>query len=270
LSTDADARRKVAAEAVEAERRQREKEAADARQGQIEVEEARRRKELADAAEAEARRKAEAEAQEKRRIAALEEARRKGEAAVEEKAREERRIAALEEARRTEEKRNAEERLRLAAIPDDDKRAELVRKVQLVLKRSRCWDGTLTGRSTDAQDGLDKLVETARKRGKVKPTRIELAKASVGDFETWLKDVDAVKDGLCVPPKAKSEKAKPVASRGADKARPVEKPAEEVRRAGGADRPARSPAALENCLNQCHAAGGRRSDPRNCNRKCGA
>ena len=122
------------------------------------------------------------------------------------KLKEERRIAALEETRRAEEKRKEDERLRLAAIPDDDKRAEFVRKIQQVLKRSRCYDGAVTGRSTDAQDGLDKFVDTAHKRGKPKPTHIELAKATVGDFETWLKDADAVKDGLCVPVAKPAEK----------------------------------------------------------------
>ena len=197
-AADAEARRK-AADALEAERRQRAAEAADARQRQIEIEEARRRKELADAAEAEARRRNEAEAEEKRRIAAAEEARRKEEVVAEERRREERRIAALEETRRAEEKRKEDERVRLAALPDDAARAEFVRKIQAVLKRSRCWDGALSGRSADAQAGLDTFVDTAKKRGKTMPARIELAKATVGDFETWLRDADAVKGRLVCP-----------------------------------------------------------------------
>ena len=48
---------------------------------------------------------------------------------------------ALEAARRAEEKRKEEERLRLAALPDDAARAEFVRRVQSVLKSSRCWEG---------------------------------------------------------------------------------------------------------------------------------
>ena len=194
---EAEARRKAEA-ATEAKRKEELRIAA--------LEDERRRKEQAEAearrkaeAAAEAKRKEQAEAEEKRRLAALEDARRKEQAAAEEKLREERRIAALEETRRADEKRKEDERLRLAAIPDDDKRAELVRKVQLVLKRSRCWDGELSGRSDDAQDGLDKFVDTAKKRGKAKPTHIELAKATVGDFETWLKDADTHKGGLCVP-----------------------------------------------------------------------
>ena len=86
-----------------------------------------------------------------------------------------------------------------------------MRKIQEVLKRSRCYDGAVTGRSTDAQGGLDKFVDTAQKRGKPKPTHIELAKATVGDFETWLKDADAVKDGLCVPVAKPADKPAPVA-----------------------------------------------------------
>jgi Protein kinase domain len=242
LATEAEARRKAEAAqrqaALEVEKRQKEKEAADARQRQSEVEEAKRRKEQADAAEAkrkeeqriaalaEARRKedeargkadsaAEAKRKEEQRIAALEEARRKSdearrkaeeEAAAEDKRKEERRIAALEETRRNEEKRKEDER-RLGALPDDDKRAEFVRKIQLVLKQNRCYDGSLTGRSNDAQEGVNKFVENANKRGKAKPGRIELAKATVGDFETWLKDADTVKD-VCVPP----ARPKPVAA----------------------------------------------------------
>ena len=222
-----------AADAREAERRQRAAEAADARQRQIEIEEARRRKELADAAAAEARRRNEAEVEEKRRTAAAEEARRKEEVVAEERRREERRIAALEETRHAEEKRKEDERLRLAVLPDDAARAEFVRKIQAVLKRSRCWDGALSGRSADAQAGLDTFVDTAKRRGKTMPARIELAKATVGDFETWLRDADAVvKDVLCAPkPSAETqEKAK----------RPREaQPAE----AAAAKAPARSPEA---------------------------
>jgi len=210
---EAEARRKAEATA-EAKRKEELRIAAledeRRRKEQVEVE-ARRKAEAA----AEAKRKELAEAEEKRRIAALEDARRKEQAAAEEKVREERRIAALEETRRADEKRKEDERLRLAAIPDDEKRAELVRKVQMVLKRSRCWDGELNGRSDDAQDGLDKFVDTAKKRGRAKPTHIELAKATVGDFETWLKDADTLKGGLCVPVAKAIEKPAP---------KPVEKP----------------------------------------------
>ena len=166
---------------------------------------------------------------------------------------------ALEETRHAEEKRKEEERLRLAALPDDDKRAEFVRKVQLVLKRSRCWDGALSGRSADAQPGLDTFVASANKRGNATPARIELAKATVGDLESWLKDADAAKDVLCVVPtplpgpvaKTKIEKAQP--EREKTKRAPVEKSA--VRD-------------VEACLNRCHAAGGNAFIQNRCNRSC--
>jgi hypothetical protein len=220
---EVEARRKAEAAAAEAKRKEELRIAAledeKRRKEQAEVE-ARRK---ADAA-AEAKRKEQVEVEEKRRLAALEDARRKEQAAAEEKLREERRIAALEETRRAEERRKEDERLRLATLPDDEARADFVRKVQTVLKRSRCWEGDLSGRSDDAQDGLDKLVETAKKHGKAKPTRIELAKATVGDFETWLKDADTLKGGLCAP--APKPVEKPVA-KPADKpvAKAVEKPA---------------------------------------------
>jgi serine/threonine protein kinase len=201
---DAETRRKAEA-AAEAERKE------DLRIAALEDE--KRRKEQADAearrkaeAAAEAKRKEQADAEEKRRIAALEQERRKEQAAADSKLKEERRIAALEETRRADEKRKEDERVRLAALPDDDARAEFVRKIQQVLKRSRCYDGAVTGLSTDAQDGLDKFVDKAHQRGKSKPVRIELAKATVGDFETWLKDADALKEGLCAPVAKPAEK----------------------------------------------------------------
>jgi Protein kinase domain len=220
---DVEARRKAEAATAEAKRKEELRIAAledeRRRKDQAEVE-ARRKAEAA----AEAKRKEQAEAEEKRRLAALEDGRRKEQAAAEEKLREERRIAALEETRRAEERRKEDERLRLATLPDDEARADFVRKVQTVLKRSRCWDGDVSGRSDDAQDGLDKLVDTAKKQGKAKPTRIELAKATVGDFETWLKDADTLKGGLCAP--APKPVEKPVA-KPAEKpvAKAVEKPA---------------------------------------------
>jgi hypothetical protein len=212
---EAEARRKADA-ATEAKRKEEQRIAVleeARRKSETDIEEKRRVAALEEARRRsdELRRKEEADADEKRRLAAIEETRRKEQAAAEEKLRDERRTAALEETRRTEEKRKEDERLRLAALPDDNSRAEFVRKVQLMLKRSRCYDGAVTGRSNDAQDGLNKFVDTAHKRGKPKPTRIELAKATVGDFETWLKEADAVKDGLCIPVAKPVEKPAPVA-----------------------------------------------------------
>ena len=170
--------------------------AADARQRQAEVEEARRQKELGKAIEAEARRRAEAAASEKRRE---EEARRKAEAEADARRREELRLAALEEARRDDARRKEDERLRLAAIPDDDKRAEFVRRVQTLLKRNRCYEGAVNGRVSDTQQALNRFADSTSKRGQIKPARIELAKATTGDFEAWLRDADAIRDVSCAP-----------------------------------------------------------------------
>ena len=107
------------------------------------------------------------EADEKRRIAALEEARRREDAAAEEKLREERRIAALEEARRAEEKRKEEERLRLAALPDDAARAEYVRRVQSVLRKGRCYEGAGNEWSGDIQKADRPLRGGRRQAGPI-------------------------------------------------------------------------------------------------------
>jgi serine/threonine protein kinase len=259
--------------ALEAEhRRQRELEAADARRRQVEAEDDRRRREQIAAAEAEARRKAEEAAERRRhddaRIAALEEARRRQETAAEEKRREEQRIAALDEARRTEDRRREEERARLAAIPNDTQRADLVRKVQEVLKRARCYDGAVNGRGGDAQEGLDRFVESAGKKGAAMPRRIELAKASVGDFETWLKDTDAIKGDVCPVSKPPPVKVAPV-----EKKQPVARATTEdserpkAQRAPSESRSA--PGNSEACHNTCHAAGGNHWAQKRCNRRCG-
>jgi serine/threonine protein kinase len=147
---------------------------------------------------------------------------------------EELRVAALEEARHSEDeaRRVAEaaiEAKRLATIPDGDMRTGFVRRVQQALKQGRCYDGALTGRSDDTQEPLNKFVAKARKRGGSSLQQIELAKASVGDFESWLKDADAIKGTLCVPP---PERAAPV-----EKKVPV---ANSPSRPAGADRPRRA------------------------------
>jgi tRNA A-37 threonylcarbamoyl transferase component Bud32 len=275
--------------ALDLERRQKEKEAADARQRQIEIDEAKRRKELAAAAEAEARRKADTTAEVKRkeeqRIAALEEARRKSdetrrkaetdearrkdEAAAEDKLKEERHIAALEESRGNEEKRKEDERLRLAAIPDDEKRAEFVREIQQVLKRSRCYDGALNGRSSDAQEGVNKFVENANKRGKAKPGRIELAKATVGDFESWLRDADDIKGGVCTP-KAKPERQEKVPRPREAQAAQPQAAAKSPGLPSGSDRPGRGGTCSGWMFynTSCVDAGGRRCTQTPGGRKC--
>ena len=243
LGSDGESRRRDAEAAaarrqamLDAETRKKDKEAADARQRQIEIQEEQRRKEIAEtqrqAELAEARRRkaeADAEAEEKRRIAALEETRRKDEAAAALKREEEVRIAALEEAHRSEEKRKEDEHLRLAAIPDDKMRADFVRKTQEILKRNRCYDGAVDGRSKDTQSALDRFVENAAKKGNSKPRRIELAKATVGLFETWLKEAGDIGVGVCVPlrkpeepkaPKAEVQVSRPQRQDKAEAAKP--------------------------------------------------
>ena len=161
-------------------------------------------------AEAAAARKREEEQRiaDERREAA-ERARREAEA----KKREEEREAEAAAARRREE----EERGRIAALPppktetpegtsetlDADQRVNFIKRVQEVLKDSQCYSGAINGSSDAAQKSLDKFVKAAHEKGKDKPARIELAKATASDFDTWLRDADGVKDGLCVVPKAK-------------------------------------------------------------------
>jgi hypothetical protein len=224
--------------------------------------EAQRQAELRRKAEEE-KRTAETTAEEKRRIAAAEEAKRKDEArhkADEEKrladiaAEEKRRIALMEENIRKEQtrqleeenrrneqariaaldqKRKDDETRRLQAVPSDTERISLVKRVQEVLKRGKCYEGEANGSGNDAQDGLDEFVRAAHRAGKTTPKRIELAKATVGDFETWLKDADGVGSSCSLTKapvaKAPSPPAAAVTKPVIHQEKAVEKPARIVR-----------------------------------------
>src|SRR5262249_9109967 len=105
-----------------------------------------------------------------------------------------------------------EERARAAsATLNAEDRAAFVRQVQQVLRQGGCYDGASNGRSNEpTQDALDEFVARAAKKGKGKPVRIELAKATAGDFEVWLRDAGQVKGEVCTPaPPPKPKVAKP-------------------------------------------------------------
>jgi hypothetical protein len=139
--------------------------------------------------------------------------------------------------------------------------------VQEVLKRARCFDGAVNGRGGDTQESLDRFAESAGKKSAAKPRHIELAKASVGDFESWLKDADAIKGEVCPvskPPPAKvapAEKKQPVAKATTES---PERP--KAQRAPGESRSA--PRDTEASFNTCHAAGGNHWAQNRCNRRC--
>jgi hypothetical protein len=78
-----------------------------------------------------------------------------------------------------------------------------------VLKQGRCYDGAVNGRIGDTQDALDQFVDRAGRKGKVRPARIDLAKATGADFEGWLRDAGTFTGDVCAPPKPKPEVAKP-------------------------------------------------------------
>jgi serine/threonine protein kinase len=176
--------------------------------------------------EAERHRRDEAAAATRRQAELDAEQRRQDEAAAERQAAieaerqriaEEERVAAAEAARQIE-----EERARAAsATLNAEDRAAFVRQVQQVLRQGGCYDGASNGRSNEpTQDALDDFVARAAKKGKGKPARIELAKATAGDFEVWLRDAGQVKGEVCTPaPPPKPKVAKPQRER----AEPVER-----------------------------------------------
>src|SRR5262249_152754 len=155
--------------------------------------------------EAEAKRLADAAAKKK---ADEERARQETEA----KRAEEARIAAAETARREADTSKSETAQQIAAVLKAEERATFVTKMQEGVKERKCYEGAINGSSDDAQKSLDRYIKSARLRGKEKPARIELAKATAGDFDSWLKEADDIKGGLCVPPPERAER-KPLPSK---------------------------------------------------------
>ena len=87
------------------------------------------------------------------------------------------------------EKSKIEDPTRVASITlNAQERTTFVKRVQEVLKQSKCYEGDINGSTDDAQKSLDRYVKTARMKGKEKPERIELAKASASDFDSWLRE----------------------------------------------------------------------------------
>ena len=136
-------------------------------------------------------------------------------------------------------KRKADERVRFAAATlNADERVTFVRRVQQVLKQSRCYEGAVNGRSDDTQDALDQFAAKADQKGATPPARIELAKATAGDFEAWLRDAGAVTGDVCVP-KPKPPKpviAKPTREREEPQRRRAERRAAEPREPAPAEK----------------------------------
>ena len=204
LAAEAEARRQAALEAVRHQadldaQRRRQAEAAAAAGRQAELDAQRRRQE--ETAEAE-RRQAELDAEQRRRAEAE-------------------RVAAAEAARRSAEeeeaRRQAEEKARTAsAVLSAEGRTSFMRQVQQVLKEGRCYEGAVNGRNpNDTQEALDTFVANAGKNGGASPGRIELAKATASDFETWLRDAGTVKGDVCAPTPAptKPKVARPTRDR---------------------------------------------------------
>ena len=96
-----------------------------------------------------------------------------------------------------------------------DDRVAFVKRVQTVLKQGRCYEGAINGRAGETQDEVDRFVATTSKKGRSRPTHIELAKATASDFEAWLRDAAEVTGDVCAPkPKPpKPEVAKPARQR---------------------------------------------------------
>ena len=178
--------------------------AADAQRRAAQAIAAKRAEEERARQDAEAKRIAEAAAKKK---ADEERARLEAEAKRAEQARIDAAKVAAEEVARREadaDKSKLEAPQRVASsVLDAEERAIFVKRIQKVLKQSRCYEGAINGSSDDAQKSLDRYIKSVRLQGKDRPESIELAKASASDFDSWLKEADDIKGGLCSPPREK-------------------------------------------------------------------
>lgn len=173
----------------------------------------------------EQRRKA-AEEAEKQRLAKLEEQRRK--AAEEE---ERKRLAELDQQRR----REAEdaERQRLAAIPSPEQLTFYLGRIEDVLKKASCFDGLADGRHEDVQAGLARFAAGLQKHGLQKPAMIQLATATNGGIETWLKEAGELRVGACVAPAPRPQAQPQQRPQVAPQARPQRPPSYSAPRGPG-------------------------------------
>ena len=132
-------------------------------------------------------------------------------------------IEATRRANREAEERKEQERARLAAaVLGTEERATFVKRVQMVLKQGRCYDGAVSGRSIDAQESTDRFIAGAGQKGNANISRIELAKATAADFEAWLREASEIKGQVCAPApaSAKPETARTPVRREAENERP--------------------------------------------------
>jgi hypothetical protein len=151
-----------------------------------------------------------------------------------------------EAARKTEAegRRKEQERARIdAAVLGTEERATFIKRVQVVLKQGRCYDGAVSGRSGDAQESVDRFVAAAGQKGNGNVARIELAKATAADFEAWLREASETKGQVCAAggSSAKPQAAKAPARRDAENERPSRR-APDAKLQGqtaGGDRPGR-------------------------------
>ncbi|RTL70299.1 MAG: serine/threonine protein kinase [Hyphomicrobiales bacterium] len=190
--------------ALEEQRRQ--KEAADAERKRLADLEALRRKEDEErkqkALQEEQQRRQQAEL-ERRQQAEREEQRRRDEAERKRLADlEEKRLKAEAEAKRVEAEREKQEaeRQRLASVPTADQLGIYVVRIEEQLKKAACFEGLKDGDPEAVQTGLARYSEGLKKYGVQKPALIEVASATTGAIETWLKEAADVRVTACVAP----------------------------------------------------------------------
>src|SRR5262249_468748 len=105
-----------------------------------------------------------------------------------------------------------------------EERATFVKRIQEVLKQSKCYEGAINGSSEDAQQSLDRYIKSAHQHGKDKPANIKLAKATASDFDSWLKQADPIKDGPCATaPEKEHTVSKPSRREEPRRAQPTER-----------------------------------------------
>jgi DNA segregation ATPase FtsK/SpoIIIE-like protein len=232
-----EAKQRAAAEAEKARQvAARQKELEEKQRAEAEAEKA--RQEAAKQKELEEKQRAEAEAEKARQEAAREkelEAKQRAAAEAEKARQEAAKQKELEEKQRAEAEAQKEEApvpTQQAAldvrsqVPTEVERAGYLKQVQTALKAYKCYSGEINGDPDDARSGLTRFEKSYE--GQVR--QINLATATVGDYQDWLNWSNEIEKFSCPSDKPRIEP-----ERGERKK--VHKPKEEPRETKKASRP---------------------------------
>lgn len=99
-----------------------------------------------------------------------------------------------------EEQRRKAEQVRLQSRPSAEEERAYMMQAATLLKKHKCFEGLSEEVAGDAQKAIARLEQGLVRIGRAKFPHLELAKATVAEFDTWLKEAETLKGEVCVAP----------------------------------------------------------------------